>query len=268
MYIYNTMINAKYNIYEGEWDDNMPNGKGRKILLNGKIHEGDWKDGNIIKEYTIEKTYYNNDKPTEIKSARIKNQKYNDCWAHASSRNFVRTLQILDIIKTEYIEQFYDLFYTILTSYKNCDDGGTYYDFFYLYNYIKDNYTENIFMIKYNDNDCIKGYCSKDKLNTTILNLTSDDKKKFICDLEYLFNNNLLFIGKYIYYIDLNSENNKPSKAIKTMLYFRLQPYVIIYLNKYTINYSSISELNNSDFKCNDNLECISSDAHSVNLRK
>jgi hypothetical protein len=44
------------------------------------------------------------DKHKELKSAKIKNQLYEDCWAHAISRNFVRTFQILDVIKSEYVE--------------------------------------------------------------------------------------------------------------------------------------------------------------------
>jgi len=75
-------------------------------------------------------------KPEEIKSVSIKNQGTNStCYAHACSRNFVRTLQILGIIKSKYNEQFYLLFLYYLTENKACNVGGNYKDLFVLLNY-------------------------------------------------------------------------------------------------------------------------------------
>ncbi len=54
-------------------------------------------------------------KDPEAKSVTIKNQLYyNTCWAHSISRTFVRTLQILGVIKAEYNEQFYLVFFFLL----------------------------------------------------------------------------------------------------------------------------------------------------------
>ena len=101
-----------------------------------------------------------NSKPEDIRSIpNIKQQKM-DCWAHSVSRNFVRTLQILCVIKSEFVQQFYDLFYTILTEYKTCEDGATTIEaMFYLFNYLKTNYNDDIFKITY-DNKCTQLYCT------------------------------------------------------------------------------------------------------------
>ena len=47
-------------------------------------------------------------KPLELKSVEIQSQIFSDCWAHAASRNFVRTLQVLGVIKAKYNQDFYD----------------------------------------------------------------------------------------------------------------------------------------------------------------
>ncbi len=63
-------------------------------------------------------------KPNELKSVLIKEQQDSECWAHAIRRNFVRTLQILGVIKSKYNESFYNLFFSVLTINTECDEGG------------------------------------------------------------------------------------------------------------------------------------------------
>jgi hypothetical protein len=109
--------------------------------------------------------------------------------------------------------------------------------------------------------------------------MNHDDRQEFIEDLDYFFCNNLLFIGKYDYTIEQNGIN-KPSKAIKNMLYFRLQPYVSIFINNYLYNlmrtnsenFPSIPINENYDNKCINNnssssLSSNPSSAHAINLR-
>jgi hypothetical protein len=102
------------------------------------------------------------------------------------------------------------------------------------------------------------------------LNITKDDKILFINDMKYLFNNNLLFIGNCIY--DVKKDNsNKPPAAIKMMLYFKLQPFVNIYMNKYLIKYINTSTVNMPSIPSTENydLQCYENNyGHAVNLRK
>ena len=282
------------SVYSGNWLENYYFGQGIMRYSNGNISEGLWinhelKEGTIkFTDGTIKKikngltdsnepkeqNFTNGLKKSgELKSPNIKSQKSGDCWAHTVSRNFVRTLQILDVIKSKYVEQFYDLFYVIITSYADCNLGGNTSSMFYLLDYLKNNYYEGIFRIKYHKSKCYKKYCEPSKLDEFILgNLTLEEKKILTNDLKYLFDNNLLFIGTYTYIVN-PSGSNKPSKAIKTMLYYRLQPYVSFSVNS-TIenaikepsnNFPSIPTLTNYD----DN--CQSGDVsylHAVNLRR
>lgn len=213
-------------------------------------------------------------KPSDIKSAKIKKQKYNDCWIHSVSRNFVRTLQILDVIKSTYVDKFYALFYIILTKNNNCDDGGKIVDgCVILFDYLKNNFS-NIFSVKY-DNEYILSYVKKEN-NTYVFDMNDDDKQKFIDDMTYLFSNDILFLGKYDYVVNPLG-NNKPSEAIKKMLYYKLQPSVGIKFNKYlyeqivkqTTNFPTIEDKPNFDNECihNDN-EPNDTSGHSINLRK
>ncbi len=42
-------------IYEGEWQDGVPHGQGKLYVSKGKIIEGKWKKGELVKEKTEEK---------------------------------------------------------------------------------------------------------------------------------------------------------------------------------------------------------------------
>ena len=259
-----TYFELKYT-YEGTWKNDLKNGDGI-IIINGINLNSKWHNDILLSKDIIPST-----KPIELRSVAIKKQKYGDCWAHSCSRNFVRTLQILDVIKYNYIEEFYDLFYTILTIDSECDKGKTNYELIILFNYLKKNYKENIFSIKYKDSKC---QYDRNNIEENILKMEINDKNDFICNLEYLFNNDLLFIGNYYYRVDINGDN-KPSEAIKNMLYYKLQPYVAIQIsnylfknfNKYTNSEITIpeSEEYNSDY----NSGCYNSNhGHAVNLRK
>lgn len=170
-------------------------------------------------------------KPDELRSIKIKTQKFNDCWAHSICRNFVRTLQILGVIKSKYNNDFYDLFYSILTTKKDCENGGNLSYLFILFDFLKYNYKERIFSIKSSKSKCFEDYCLGDEY-IFLKNMTLEDKQEFILNMGYLFDNDILFIGKYTYLVN-QSGNNKIPKAIKKMLEFKLQPYVAIRFNKY-----------------------------------
>jgi hypothetical protein len=268
------------DVFEGNWDNDLKSGDGIMTYENGNQFIGTWNNDILNSGFLtlVDKTIIEyrdgkqiNDKPDDLKSVLIINQKENDCWAHAISRNFVRTFQILSIIKFKLIQKFYDLFYTILTKYKTCKKGlHMRYGMFYLFNYLKENYNDKIFTIIYDDNECTQLYC-RDR--GVILNINQADKYEIIAKLKYFFDNNLLFIGSYHYLVNLEG-NNKPTNSIKIMLNYKLQPAVIIYINKYldtelvkqTINLPSIKEKINFDKKCMDS--DVTSDSHLVNLRK
>ena len=226
------------------------------------------------------------DKPLEINSITIKNQGiYGTCWAHSIARNFVRTLQILGVIKTQYKEDFYYLFYKILLENHDCYIGYDYTVMFELFNYLKENYYENIFMINWIGFKCGDSQINEElkirKLNfdksgepqladpiLKKINNHASDKEQIINDFEYLFSNNLLFIGKFDYNVNPD-KINKPTKAIEIMLNFRLQPYVLIFLNKYVNKMIGLSSekypsIKNIPF----NETCIENSGHAVNLRK
>lgn len=245
------MIYINGDVYEGTWVDNQREGKGKMIYANGDIYEGNWLNNKrhgygiiIINGIEYPGTWINDIQQKEdqsVKSIKIKNQKkFGTCWAHGISRTFVRTLQILGVILSEYSEDFYLLFYSILVEHKDCNKGGKFEDMVYLFNYLKDNYKTTIFDIKNSQVNCFNETCSVN--DNSILNLPESIKTQFISNLEYLFVNNLLFLAKYKYDINVNG-NNKPTKAIKTMLDYRLQPYIGININSYL--YKIISEQNN-----------------------
>ena len=217
-------------------------------------------------------------KPRELKSVKIQSQIFGDCWAHAASRNFVRTLQVLGVIKAKYNQDFYDLFYSVLVKEIGCYEGGDVHYLFILYDFLKSSYKDEIFLIKSNICEAFTEYCSAASEGYIFLEkMTIVDREQFIHDMEYLFNNNILFIGKYIYVVD-PSGNNRPSRAIKTMLDFKLQPFVSFNLNKYldnTIRFQNLSPEQQSvkpyvrDKDSYDN-DCINKNdnVHVVNLRK
>ena len=264
------------NIYEGNWVNDLKSGQGIMNYVNGNHFNGTWDNDmpntglltlvdNTIIEYHDGKQI--NNKPEDFKSIPIIDQQENDCWAHAISRNFVRTFQILSIIKFEFIQKFYDLFYTILTEYKTCKEGYHQSDaMFYLFNYLKKNYNDYIFTIIYENKECTQLYCNK---TGVILNIDQENKDQIIEKLKDLFDKNLLFIGNYYYTVNQEGKNT-PTKAIKIMLDCKLQPVVTININEYlnkqlntrTINLPSVEE------KINFDNNCKYDDGHIVNLRK
>ena len=211
-------------------------------------------------------------KPNELISVKIKHQGYyNTCWAHAISRNFVRTFQILDVIKSVYIEQFYALFYTILLKNKNCNDGETHTMMFVLLDFILINYNLELFNVTYEERKCSYDSCDEQIMYGNILkNMTQIDQNDFIRSLDYLVSNKLLFIGKYDYVVNPHGIN-EPSEAISQMLNFKLQPYVLIWPNSYVSQQlndrnniiPSIPKSNVYDKKCS-----YDDKKHAVNLRK
>ena len=217
-----------------------------------------------------------NNKPAELRSVPIQTQLYGDCWAHAICRNFVRTLQVLDVIKSKYNKQFYDLFYSVLTENKDCYEGGNMSDLFILFDFLKLNY-KVIFDIASNKSECFKGYCSDAEEYKFLENMDPDHKIEFIDKMADLFDRDILFIGAYTYTIN-PSGNNKPSLAIRKMLECKLQPYVTIRLNRYLKNL--IDKTNPLQTQIEDNKpyipdikkynnSCITdSYSHAVNLRR
>lgn len=167
-------------------------------------------------------------KPANIKSVAIKNQgDYGTCYAHAISRNFVRTLQILGIIKAEYNEQFYLLFLYILTEviHLDCTSGGGNwtYSFDLLEHINKYINSGSLFtLIIPNTMKCYKGTCTPGRF---FLNIIQDEKDRIIRDFKTVYR--YLHIAKYIYKVDYENKNiNYPSAAIKQLLEWRLQPYI------------------------------------------
>ncbi len=115
-----------------------------------------------------------------IKSAKIKDQdNFGTCFAYAGARNFVRTLQILSVIEADFVEQFFAVFYAILTSNKDCNKGGTYYDLIYLYNYLQNNYSSGLFDITWANIRCVGEICLISQTDKTkpILGLLPEEKK-------------------------------------------------------------------------------------------
>ena len=180
-------------------------------------------------------------KPLELKSVKIQSQIFGDCWAHAASRNFVRTLQVLGVIKAKYNQDFYDLFYSVLVQKIGCDEGGDVHNLFILYDFLKSSYRDDIFLIRSDMCKSFEKYCNVAAESYIFLkDMIPEDREQFIRDMEYLFINDILFVGNYIYVVNPLGDN-KLSRAIKTMLDFRLQPFVSFNLNEYldkTIRFS------------------------------
>jgi hypothetical protein len=218
-------------------------------------------------------------KPLKISSVKTQNQDlFSTCWAHSISRMFIRTFQILDIIKAPYINQYYELFYTILLKKKSCDDFGNFKDVLYLFNYLK-NHSKQLFSIKKKNTKCINNKCLSSN-DQPILQLNLVDQQNFINDLKYLFDNKLIFLARYIYDLDINGKN-KPTKAIKTMLDYRLQPCVSINISEYLDNfineniakkkneYNLLRPINNNNIVLKTKNNCVDSESgHTVNLRR
>jgi hypothetical protein len=132
---------------------------------------------------------------------------------------------------------------------------------------LKKNYNNEMFKIIYDDNNCTTLYCTERGI---ILNIDEPSKSEIINNFKYLFDNDILFIGNYIYIVDPNG-NNKPTEAIKKMLDYKLQPIVNIFINEYLEeeNEKRIINLPSIEEKINYNNKCISDiPGHAVNLRK
>jgi len=167
-------------------------------------------------------------KPDIIKSVIIKDQgEYGTCYAHACSRNFVRTLQMFGIIKSKYNEQFYLLFLNFLTEHTICK-GGNDNKMFELLHYLKNNYMKKKKFLKKRQPESMKCYkyeCSQNNVNKPFINFTKYDEKEFIRKMDIV--KDKLYVGKYEYIVDNeNKENNYPSDAIIKLLKMRLQPYM------------------------------------------
>jgi hypothetical protein len=281
------MIYLNGDIYSGNWNNNKRYGMGKIIYANGDIYYGNWKDNKkngdgviTINGIEYSGTWINNvqQKIPTITSVKIKNQEdFSTCWAHAISRTFVRTLQILGVCKSEYVEEFYLLFFTILVEHKDCDEGGEFQDMIYLFNYIKNNYETKIFDIKKSDIICNYEICSPEDKNKPILNLPEFLRNEFIGKLKYLFDEDILFLAIYEYDVNINGDN-KPTKAIKTMLDYRLQPYIGIKINEYLNKiiskqnnqrsdiYPSVQLINN--IQEHHDYKCVNGEySHAINLR-
>ncbi len=265
------------NTFEGNLIPDTNKAIGIIKYSNGDIYKGSVinnieRDGEGSIYYkNLNKVYANkwiNDKPVKIdeslKSATIKNQgKYANCWAHAISRNFLRLFQITKVISYKYVEQFYRLFYTIITHDSLYKSGNNFSKMDYLLNYLKHNYSDKIFNIK----NTTKSNSSNKNLDEFILKMEHDDKEKFISDLKYLFDNNLLFIFNNYYKVNNNKVNN-PTKYIKLLLDFKMQPTVSIYISNYLkSNISSKTKIIFDNFEKIDT-KCSSNSGHMVNLRR
>mgnify|MGYP000134292700 CR=1 FL=1 len=269
------------DIFEGNIIPETNKAFGTIKYSNGDIYKGSvinnierYGEGSIYYK-NLNKVYANkwiNDKPVKtdelVKSATIKNQgKYPNCWAHAISRNFLRLFQITQVITHKYVEQFYKLFYTILTNNFALSSGSNFSKMDYLLNYLKDNYSNQIFNIA--NKDIIQTHSRDKNPDEFILRMEQDDKEKFISDLKYLFDNNLLFIFNN-YYKVTNDKVNNPTKYIKLLLDFKMQPTVGIYVSNYLKNKISSKTkiiLDNSekiDTKCSSS----TGTGHMVNLRR
>jgi hypothetical protein len=97
-------------------------------------------------------------KPEYLHSVTIKKQKNNTCYAHATTRTFCRTLQILNVFKSKDNEYFYKLFFTIIINKFKCNGGEAIETFYYLLDYLKDATTtinyDKLFNIDLNLTEC------------------------------------------------------------------------------------------------------------------
>ena len=202
----------------------------------------------------------NDEKPEEIKSVGIKDQLYGDCFAHATSRNFIRTLQVLGIIKNKYKDQFYDFFYSIITNKYGCEGGSSYESCTYLLNFLRNNTNFFITGIEWFNNEHI---------NISKIDWSDDeDRDNFIKEFNLI--KNILYIINVNY---VPTENKiYPTTEIIQMLNQKLQPIVNF---KYSYDLKSIKWRKKSNLKPliiskNDKLKkCTNSvSLHAVNLRK
>ena len=248
--------------------------------------------------------YYNNKiKQQESQSVIIRRQIRGECFAHTVARNFVRTLQLLGAIVSDNsnqiscanvrnknitkntLEKFYDVFLLIVTNKFGCDGGHVINSMFYLLEYIKNNYEQQIF-----DIDCVKFDMICGDKNcpigftpgaSKILNISQVAKKQFIDTMKILFDNNILYIGQVNYLINYD-QPNYIYDSIKKMLEKKLQPAVLISysesfttINKNKTNnimhiFPSILNTDISNNKCitDKDKEKEKHSNHAVNLRR
>ena len=205
---------------------------------------------------------------TKPKSVLTKNQgDSRTCWAHAYARSSVRTLQISCIIDDDKVEQWYELFYTILLQRKTCEEGGNFSNMVYLFDYLKDN-IDNIFKITKKEIKCVDYKCSPAEKDVLILQFTEEQKEQIKYDLKFLFDNNLIFLAKYPYAVK-PTDKNYPTLAIKEMLDLRLQPVLNIKLSRSLEQFLSNKTTDTYDLFTNisNRTECISTFEHAVVLR-
>ncbi len=204
-----------------------------------------------------------NNKPLEIASHPIIQQTAGDCFAHTIARCFIRTLQLLGVIKSKHNLYFYKLFYSIIILKFGCYEGGNALDAsLYLLNYLKN--TNNIFSINIDE---VK--CNTDYIKCDIIRLSDLEQKEFINILNEIID--ALFIG-YEYYIVNITSSNYPTIAIKNMLDEKLQPIICFTYSKRLIDfpnnpsnlYPIISDTN--IYKCD--YEQNELNNHCVNLRR
>ena len=193
---------------------------------------------------------------------------FGTCWAHAYARSSVRTFQILCIIDDDKVEQWYELFYTILLQRKTCEEGGNFSNMVYLFDYLKDN-IDNIFKITKKEIKCVDYKCSPAEKDVLILQFTEEQKEQIKYDLKFLFDNNLIFLAKYPYAVK-PTDKNYPTLAIKEMLDLRLQPVLNILFSRSLEEFLSNKTTDTYDLFRNisNRTECRSIFGHSVVLRR
>jgi 1-phosphatidylinositol-4-phosphate 5-kinase len=41
-----------WNVYEGDWKNDVMEGKGKFVWVNGNVYEGNWKNGRMERKFT------------------------------------------------------------------------------------------------------------------------------------------------------------------------------------------------------------------------
>ena len=227
------------------------------------------------------------DPPIQLKGiASVKNihQKKGTCFAHAISRCFVRTLQILAVLpdnisisgsEIQYEFLFYKLFFKIITNKYQCDGGEIEIVIEYLIKYLEQNIDDresenNIYNIL-NDIggntsiiECQEEICSFESndikfdpiLHTLLDEKSNDIKTKFESRLKIILPKLLIIQEKYTVQID---EENCPSQLIIDTLNKGLQPIISF----------DISDINTYGNLASDSIgNCIPNNGHGIILKR